>query len=120
MSTKVNKSEFVRSNLKLDVADIIAKGAEAGLVITPGLVYGLRSKAKLAAAGVAPAVKPGKKAKKKARKIAIRTAQRHVPAPRASNGSSKVSPTPVAIVFFDSNALVNSMRENFPQLSQGR
>jgi hypothetical protein len=144
MSVEISKSEFIRNHMKLSVPDLIAKAAEAGLEIKPGLIYGLRSKAKLDAAGAtstAPVIQPGKKAKKKvakkkvaklaaapvvkpskkakkkaARKIAPRMAQKHA---SLSNGKTQGS-APVAIVFFDTAALVNSMKENFPQLAQGR
>ena len=122
MSVTVNKSEFVRNNIKLSTSDIIAKAAEAGIEIGASLIYGLRSKmnkVKLEASGATPVVKSGKKAKKKVAKIKSR---RVVQAPVSlsnSNGKAHGS-SPVAIVFFDTAALVNSMKENFPQLSQGR
>jgi DNA invertase Pin-like site-specific DNA recombinase len=143
MSVTVNKSEFVRNNIKLSTSDIIAKAAEAGIEIGASLIYGLRSKmnkVKLEASGATPVVKSGKKAKKKVakikaastpvvkpgkkakKKVAKIKSRRVVQAPVSlsnSNGKAHGS-SPVAIVFFDTAALVNSMKENFPQLSQGR
>ena len=49
-----SKSEFIRRHLSLPVGDIIGKAKEAGLVVSPNLVYMVRGRV-----GSKSAAKPG-------------------------------------------------------------
>ncbi len=46
-TTSVSKSDFIRSLPDLSVAEVIAKGKESKMTLTPSLVYGVRSQARL-------------------------------------------------------------------------
>jgi hypothetical protein len=46
-TTSVSKSDFIRSLPDLSVAEVIAKGKESKMTLTPSLVYGVRSNARL-------------------------------------------------------------------------
>jgi hypothetical protein len=137
MSEK-NHSDFIRKHPKLSVADLIQEGAKQGMDIKKNLIYNVRSKDRKAAGetGAAPTVKkkvskkpvaavakakaaPTKKVSKKAKVAAAKGTPRVVRAQEAQMVTPmKTAATmraPVAIVFFDSEALVRGMKEGFPQ-----
>jgi hypothetical protein len=131
-----NHSEFIRNHPKLSVADLILEASKQGLSIKKNLIYNVRSKSRNATDEDTPVVKKkvskkakvaavkakavskkvSKKAKVAAVKITHRRAARTQEAPAAlvaQNGT--VTRQPVAIVFFDSDALIKGMKAGFPQ-----
>ena len=121
MSKRKNLSEFIRNHPNLSIEGLIQEGSKKGLVITKNYIYNIRSKDRLAD-GEAVRKKVSKKAKvavvkgQKPRKAqpSVELGTQAVPTSvKALVAQSVAMRPPVAIVFFDSDALVKGMREGF-------